>query len=142
MVRVSFIAKHLRCVEKTNNCLDSLFVFLLLIGHVSPVSKQDLDFSGMYDIVSNDRCVAFEKVSKMALVQFVSITKAARVSGIPITKIYRFVHAGELKLYQKNGTLKINIQDLLKKKSRMKDHELLEPAFMNFISEIKKKESN
>jgi len=78
----------------------------------------------------------------MALVQFVSLRKAARISGIPITKIYRFIRAGELKVYQHNGTLEINVQDLLRKRSRMKDHELLEPTFMNFISEVKKREPN
>ncbi len=72
----------------------------------------------------------------MSLVQFVSITKAARISGIPVTKIYRFIHAGELKVYRQNGTLGINTQDLLKKRSRMRDVELLEPAFMNFVSRV------
>lgn len=85
---------------------------------------------------------AFERIGKMALIQFVSIAKAAKISGIPITKIYRFVHTGEIKVYRRDGTLEINIQDLLRKRSRMRDHELLEPAFMNFISEVKKKESD
>ena len=74
----------------------------------------------------------------MALLQYVSITKAAKISGIPVTKIYRYIHAGQLKVYKQNGTLEINIQDLLRKKSRMNDGELLEPAFMNFISKVKK----
>lgn len=78
----------------------------------------------------------------MALVQFVSVTKAAKISGIPVTKIYRFIHVGELKVYRQNGTLEINIQDLMRKKSSMKDSELLEPAFMNFISEVKKQGPN
>ena len=34
----------------------------------------------------------------MALVQYVSVTKAAKISGISVTKIYRFIHAGELKV--------------------------------------------
>ena len=78
----------------------------------------------------------------MALLQYVSITKAAKISGIPVTKIYRFIHAGELKVYKHNNTLEINIQDLLRKKSRMSDTELLEPTFMNFISQVKDKEKS
>ena len=77
----------------------------------------------------------------MALLQYVSITKAAKISGIPVTKIYRYIHAGQLKVYKQNGTLEINIQDLLRKKSRMSDGELLEPTFMNFIAKVKKQES-
>jgi len=76
----------------------------------------------------------------MALLQYVSLTKAARISGIPITKLYRYIHAGELKVFKQNGTLEINIQDLLRKKSRMSDSELLEPAFMNFVSKVNKEE--
>ena len=73
----------------------------------------------------------------MAVLQYVSITKAARISGIPVTKIYRFIHAGELKVYKKNGSFEIELQDLMRKKSAMKDSELLEPAFMNFIAKVK-----
>ncbi len=76
----------------------------------------------------------------MALLQYVSLTKAARISGIPITKLYRYIHAGELKVFKQNGTLEINIQDLLRKKSRMSDSELLEPAFLNFVSKVNKEE--
>ncbi|MCY4641228.1 MAG: hypothetical protein OXC41_00800 [Gammaproteobacteria bacterium] len=76
----------------------------------------------------------------MALVEYVSITKASRISGIPVTKIYRFIHAGELEVYQQNGTYEINVCDLMRKKSRMKDMELLEPAFMNFISKVEGEE--
>ncbi len=77
---------------------------------------------------------------KMALLQYISLSKAAKISGIPITKLYRYIHAGELKVFKQNGTLEINIQDLLRKKSRMSDSELLEPAFMNFVSKVKKEE--
>lgn len=76
----------------------------------------------------------------MVLVEYVSIAKASRISGVPVTKIYRFIYAGELEVYQQNGTYEINIRDLMRKKSRMKDLELLEPAFMNFISKVKKDE--
>ena len=76
----------------------------------------------------------------MALLQYISLTKAAKISGIPITKLYRYIHAGELKVFKQNGTLEINIQDLLRKKSRMSDSELLEPAFMNFVSKVNKEE--
>ena len=74
----------------------------------------------------------------MALLQYVSISKAARISGIPVTKLYRYIHAGRLKVYKKNDTLVIDIKDLMRKKSNMKDSELLEPAFMNFISKVKR----
>ena len=78
----------------------------------------------------------------MALVQYVSVTKAAKISGISVTKIYRFIHAGELKVYPQNGTLEIDIQDFLRKRASMKDSELLEPTFMNFIAEVKKQPLN
>ena len=74
----------------------------------------------------------------MALLQYVTIAKAAKITGIPVTKIYRYIHTGELKVHRNNGELEINIQDLLRKKSTMNDGELLEPAFMNFISKVKK----
>ena len=74
----------------------------------------------------------------MALLQYVSISKAAKISGIPVTKIYRFIHTGQLKVYKKNDTLVIDIKDLLRKKSKMNDSELLESAFMNFISKVKR----
>ena len=78
----------------------------------------------------------------VSVVQYLDIPSASRFTGISITKIYRFIHSGDLVVYKENGKLVVKVQDILRKKSRMKDSELLEPAFMNFISEVKSEKTS
>jgi len=75
----------------------------------------------------------------VSVVQYLDIPSASRFTGISITKLYRFIHSGDLAVHKENGKLVVKVQDILRMKSRMKDCELLEPAFMNFISEVKSK---
>ncbi len=78
----------------------------------------------------------------MSVVQYLDIPSASRFTGISITKLYRFIHAGDLSAHKENGKLVVKVQDILRMKSRIKDSELLEPAFMNFIAEVKSKNTN
>ncbi len=78
----------------------------------------------------------------MSVVQYVNLAKAAKISGIPVTKLYRFIHSGDLKVYDEDGVLVVKVQDLMWQKSNIKDCELLEPTFMNLISKVQKQETN
>ena len=75
----------------------------------------------------------------MSIVNYVNLVKAAKLSDVSITKLYRFIHSGELAVYKRDGVLVVKVQDLMKQKTNIKDCELLEPAFMNIISEVKDK---
>ena len=75
----------------------------------------------------------------MSIVNYVNLVKAAKLSDVSITKLYRFIHYGELAVYKRDGVLVVKVQDLMKQKTNIKDCELLEPAFMNIISEVKGK---
>ena len=71
------------------------------------------------------------------LIQYVSLAKAAKLTSVPITKIYRFIHAGELDVYSKDGEYVVNVQDLMKVNKSIQDCELFEPTFMTLISKVK-----
>lgn len=71
------------------------------------------------------------------LIQYVNLAKAAKLTGVSITKIYRFIHAGELEVYSKNGEYVVDVQDLLKINRSIRDCELFEPTFMTLISKVK-----
>lgn len=73
------------------------------------------------------------------LIQYVNLTKAAKLTGVSITKIYRFIHAGELEVFSKNGEYVVNVEDLLKVNKSIRDCELFEPTFMTLISHIEDK---
>ncbi|MEJ2115631.1 MAG: helix-turn-helix domain-containing protein, partial [Gammaproteobacteria bacterium] len=73
----------------------------------------------------------------MPIVNYVNLAKAAKLSDVSVTKLYRFIHSGDLAVYKKDGVLVVRVQDLMKQKSNIKDCELLEPTFMNIISEVK-----
>ena len=73
------------------------------------------------------------------LIQYVNLTKAAKLTGVSITKIYRFIHAGELEVYSKNGEYVVDVQDLLKINKSIRDCELFEPTFMTLISKVEDK---
>ncbi len=72
-----------------------------------------------------------------SLIQYVNLAKAAKLTGVSITKLYRFIHAGELEVYIKNGEYVVDVQDLLKINKSIRDCELFEPTFMTLISKIK-----
>lgn len=73
----------------------------------------------------------------MSVVQYVNLARAAKLSEVSVTKLYRFIHSGDLNVYRVDGILVVKVQDILKHKSNIKDSELLEPTFMNLISEVK-----
>ena len=73
----------------------------------------------------------------MSVVEYLDLPSAAKFTGVSVTKLYRFIHSGELNIYQRGGVLVVKIEDLLKQKSDIKDCELLEPTFMNLIAEVK-----
>lgn len=73
----------------------------------------------------------------MSVVQYVNLARAAKLSEVSVTKLYRFIHTGDLKVHKVDGVLVVKVQDVLKHKSNIKDCELLEPTFMNLISEVK-----
>ena len=78
----------------------------------------------------------------MSIVEYLDLPSAARLTGVSVTKLYRFIHSGELEVYRKDGVLMISVEDLMKQKSDIKDCELLEPTFMNLISEVKSETVN
>jgi len=73
----------------------------------------------------------------MSVVQYLDLPSAARLTGVSVTKLYRFIHNGELAIYKINGKLMVKVEDFLKQKTDIKDCELLEPTFMNLITEVK-----
>lgn len=73
----------------------------------------------------------------MSVVNYVNLARAAKLSEVSVTKLYRFIHSGDLKVYKIDGMLMVKVQDILKYKSNIKDCELLEPTFMNLITEVK-----
>ena len=73
----------------------------------------------------------------MSLVEYLNLPSAARLSGVSVTKLYRFIHAGDLQVHCIEGVLVVKVQDIMKQKTNIKDCELLEPTFMNLISEVK-----
>lgn len=82
------------------------------------------------------------KLSRMNtnLVQYVSLNKAAKITGVSITKIYRFIHAGELDIDVHEGKYVVNIRELMKLNTSIRDCELFEPTFMTLITEVKNEE--
>ena len=73
----------------------------------------------------------------MAIIEYLSLPKAAKISGVSVTKLYRFIHAGELKVHRRDGILVVDVKDLMRVKINLKDGELFEPTFMNFIIKVK-----
>ena len=78
----------------------------------------------------------------MSLVEYLNLPSAAKLSGVSVTKLYRFIHSGDLNVYRVNGELVVKVQDLMKEKTNINDCELLEPTFMNLISEVKSENMN
>ena len=78
----------------------------------------------------------------MSVVEYLDLPSAARLTGVSVTKLYRFIHRGELEVVSKNGVLMISVEGLMKQKTEIKDCELLEPTFMNLISEVKSERTN
>ena len=78
----------------------------------------------------------------MSIIQYLDLPSAARLTGVSVTKLYRYMHSGDLVIYKVNGKLVVKVQDLLKKRTDIKDCELLEPTFMNLISEVKTEKIN
>jgi len=78
----------------------------------------------------------------MAVVEYLDLPSAARLTGVSVTKLYRFIHSGDLAIYKVKGELVVKVEDLLKQKTDIKDCELLEPTFMNLITEVKTENIN
>ncbi|QMU60427.1 MAG: helix-turn-helix domain-containing protein [Gammaproteobacteria bacterium] len=78
----------------------------------------------------------------MSVVQYLDLPSAARLTGVSVTKVYRFIHNGDLAIYKIDGKFVVKVEDLLKQKTDIKDCELLEPTFMNLISEVKSENIN
>ena len=78
----------------------------------------------------------------MPVVQYLDLPSAARLTGVSVTKLYRFIHNDELSIYKRNGKWVVKVEDLLKQKADIKDCELLEPTFMNLITEVKTENIN
>lgn len=78
----------------------------------------------------------------MSVVEYLDLPSAARLSGVSVTKLYRFIHSGDLDIFKINGKLVVKVKDLLKQKTDIKDCELLEPTFMNLITEVKTQNNN
>jgi predicted site-specific integrase-resolvase len=74
----------------------------------------------------------------MSVVQYLNLASAAKLTGVSVTKLYRFIHSGDLTVSNIDGELVVKVEDLLKHRSDIKDCELLEPTFMNLITEVKK----
>ena len=78
----------------------------------------------------------------MSVVEYLDLPSAARLTGVSVTKLYRFIHSGDLAIHKINGELVVKVQDILKQKTDIKDCELLEPTFMNLITEVKTENIN